>query len=61
MTEDNKMIDLMAHMIACEKMVNMISTIEQTFEFIDEYQIRADIEVKKALLPLIEKMNKWVK
>lgn len=54
-------IDVFAYMMAAEKMVNMISTIEQTMEFIEEYQIKPDDEVKKALIPILDKMNKWIK
>lgn len=53
-------IDTFAYMMAAEKMVSMLSVIEQTMEFIDEYKIKPDDEVKKALLPLIERMRKWV-
>jgi hypothetical protein len=55
-----KEIDTFAYMMAAEKMVSMISTVEQTMEFMVEYQIRPDEEVKKALKPLIEQMKKWI-
>lgn len=52
-------IEVFAYMMAAEKMVNLISQIEQTIEFIEEYKIKPDEEVKKALNPLIDKMRKW--
>ena len=48
-------------MMAAEKMVGMLSCMEQTMEFIDEYKIKPDDEVKKALSPLIERMKQWIK
>jgi hypothetical protein len=54
-------IDTFAYMMAAEKMVSMISTVEQTMEFMVEYQIKPDEEVKKALKPLIEQMQQWIK
>ena len=53
--------EVFAYMMAAEKMVNMVSTIEQTLEFLDEYKIKPDDEVKKALIPLIERMKIWTK
>lgn len=53
--------EVFAYMMAAEKMVNMLSTIDQTMEFMEEYKIKADEEVKKALIPLILKMNTWIK
>ncbi len=52
-------IDTFVYMMAAEKMVSMISLIDQTFEFLEEYKVKPDEEVKKALLPLIERMRKW--
>ena len=53
-------IETFAYMMAAEKMVNMLSVMDQTLEFLEEYQIKADDPVKKALIPLIEKMKKCV-
>ena len=47
--------------MAAEKMTSLISQIEQTFEFFEEFKIKPDEEVKKALTPLIAKMKDWVK
>lgn len=52
-------IDTFVYMMASEKMVSMLSLIDQTFEFLEEYKVNPDEEVKKALLPLIERMRKW--
>lgn len=53
--------EVFAYMMAAEKMVGMLSCMEQTMEFIDEYKIKPDDEVKKALSPLIERMKQWIK
>lgn len=60
MSNENPQIELFAYMMACEKMVNMISVIDQTMEFMQEYKIKPDDPVKKALNPLIEKMKNWI-
>jgi hypothetical protein len=50
-----------AYMIANEKMVNMLSTIDQTMAFMQEYEIIPDDEVKKALIPVIKQLERWIK
>ena len=54
--EVNKLI----YTIAAEKLTSLIYLIEQTMEFMNEYQIDSDEEVEKSLIPLIEKMKKWI-
>lgn len=54
-------VDSLKYFMASEKTVNLIFTIEQLLEFMDEYKISADEEVKKALKPLLERLNAWVK
>ncbi len=56
----NQDLETFAYMMAAEKMGNLLFTIDQTFEFMQEYSIKPDEEVKKALLPKIEQMRKWV-
>ena len=56
----NENADFFVYMMANEKMVAMISVIEQNFEFFDEYKVKPDEEVKKVLTPLIDKMRKWI-
>jgi hypothetical protein len=53
-------MDTFVYMMAAEKMVCLISSIEQTFEFLEEYKVKPDDEVKKALVPLIERMKLWI-
>ena len=53
-------IETMTYMIAAEKMSNLLFTIENTFEFLEEYKVKPDEAVKSALLPLIEHMKRWV-
>lgn len=52
-------IDTFTYMMAAEKMVNLLYTIESTMEFMKEYDVKPDEEVKKALIPLIKQMNDW--
>lgn len=53
-------IDYFVYVMAAEKMVSMISVIDQTMEFMVEYGVNPDDEVKKELIPLIERMKKWI-
>lgn len=53
-------LELFVYMMANEKLVNMLSTIEQTFEFLEEYKVKPDEEVKKVMSPMIERMKKWL-
>lgn len=55
----NKEIDTFAYMMAAEKMVGMLSVMDQTMEFIEEYGIKPDDQVKKALIPMLDKLKKW--
>jgi hypothetical protein len=53
--------DPMKYYIAAEKIQNLIYTIEITLQFMEEFQIAADEEVKAAIMPAIEKLKGWVK
>lgn len=55
----DKEIENFAYMMAAEKMVTMLQTMSNTMEFMDEYKIKPDEEVKKALLPVLERIKKW--
>jgi len=52
-------LDTAVYMMACEKMINLLFVMENTLEFLSEYQVKADEEVKKALVPLIKQLNDW--
>lgn len=56
----NQELDTFTYMMAAEKMTNLLFTIEQTLAFMEEYSVKPDEEVKKALMPLMEQMRKWV-
>ena len=56
----NKEVDTFTYMMAAEKMINMLFTIEKTMEFMEEYKVKPDEEVKKALIPMIDDMRKWI-
>jgi len=47
------------YMIAAEKMVNLLFVLEQTMDFMEEYQVKPDVEVKKALIPMIKQLSEW--
>lgn len=53
-------VETMTYMMAAEKMGNMIFTIESTLDFLEEYKVKPDDEVKKALIPMMENLKKWV-
>lgn len=56
----NEDFDGMKYYIAAEKTCNMIFTIEQTLEFMKEYCVKPDDEVKKALIPMVEDLKSWL-
>ncbi len=51
----------MKYYIAAEKVTNFIFTLEMTLQYMQEYAIIPDEEVKKALLPKIEQLKEWLK
>lgn len=53
-------LETMTYMMAAEKMGNMIFTIESTIDFLEEYKVRSDEEVKKSLTPLLKKLKTWM-
>lgn len=57
--EEYATVNLCALMMAAEKMGNLLFTIAQTLEFMDEYEILCDDVARKELKPWIAKLNKW--
>lgn len=53
-------IDVMKYFMAAEKVHGLIGAMDRLIEFTEEFNIEADTEVKKALLPFIEKIQKWL-
>lgn len=51
----------MIYFMAAEKVGSLIYSIEQTLEYLEEFKIEADDEVKKELKPCLEKLMEWVK
>lgn len=51
--------DVFVYMMANEKLIAMMSLIEQNLEFFKEYGVKPDEDVRKVLLPLIEQLKKW--
>ena len=54
-------IDAMKYYMAAEKVGNLIYCIEITLEFLEEFKIEADENVKEALLPHVNKLKDWLK
>lgn len=57
----NPELDSMKYYIAAEKISNLIFTFEMTFEYMSEYNVKPDEEVKKALNPMLEQLKEWLK
>jgi hypothetical protein len=53
-------LETMTYMMAAEKMGNLLFTLEGTMDFMEEYKIIPDEEVKKSLNPLLNRMKKWL-
>ncbi len=53
--------DDIKYYMAAEKMANLIYCVEMTMEFMEEFKIVPDEEVKKALNPLMERLIEWMK
>lgn len=51
----------MKYYIAAEKIQNLIYTIDITLQFMEEFEIDADEEVKAAMMPAITKLKEWIK
>ena len=47
-------------MMANEKLITMLSLMEQTLEFLNEYKVKPDDEVRKEFVPLLQKWEKWI-
>lgn len=53
--------DILKYFMAAEKVCNLIFCIDQTQEFLDEFKIVPDDEVRKALKPGLLKLMEWIK
>jgi len=51
----------MKYFMAAEKVGNLIYCLEMTMEFVEEFKIIPDEEVRKALKPKLDKMLDWLK
>lgn len=61
MNPDNNLLEPFAYMIAAEKLTNMVSTIDQTMSFMEEYKIKPDVAVKMVLTPILDQVKNWLK
>jgi hypothetical protein len=53
-------IDIFAYMMAAEKMTCLVTLMDQTLEFMEEYEIEPDDEVRKVLQPLLNQYKDWI-
>ena len=53
--------DALTYFIAAEKVGCLINSIENTLEFLDEFKIEPDEEVRRAMMPCVEKLQEWLK
>jgi hypothetical protein len=58
MSED---LDRIKYYMAAEKVVSLIFHMEQILEFFEEYKIKPDEEVIKAMSPLIDNLRNWLR
>ncbi len=54
-------LDCFTYMMANEKVVSMLSQIQMTMEFMEDYKVKPDEEVRKAMIPAIKSLQDWVK
>jgi hypothetical protein len=52
--------DVFAYMMAAEKMTTLVSMMEITLNFMDEYDLKPDDEVSKIMTPLLKRFDSWV-
>ena len=53
--------ETMKYFMAAEKVGNLLHCMGMTIEFIEEFKIKPDDEVRKAVIPLLENLTKWLK
>ena len=46
--------------MAAEKMTTLVSMMEITLNFMDEYDLKPDDEVSKIMTPLLKRFDSWV-
>jgi hypothetical protein len=54
-------LEPMIYFMAAEKVGGLVYSIEQTLEYLEEFKIEPDEEVRKILKPVLEKLAEWVK
>lgn len=58
---NNDELGAMKYFMAAEKVGSLINSIENTLEFLVEFNIMPDEEVRKALRPCVDKLQEWIK
>ncbi len=56
----NQEIEFATHMMAAEKLENMLYTTNQTLDFLHEYKVKAGEEEKKYIIELMVRLQKWL-
>lgn len=59
MQQENE--DKFVHIMATEKVVNMLFTIEQALNFMYEYNVKPDDQFRSAIKPAIDELQDWIK
>lgn len=54
-------LDAMKYFTAAEKVEGLLFSLKILLEYVDEFQIVADEEVKKVLIPELDKIKDWLK
>lgn len=57
----NEELDAIKYYTASEKCENMINTILNTLEFMNEFKIEPDEAVKSAIGPVLSQLKDWIK
>lgn len=53
-------LDIMKYYQAAEKVQNLVYTIEITLQFMQEFEIKPDEDVKLAMANSMDKLKKWL-
>lgn len=54
-------MDAMKYFMAAERVQGLMIAIDYLMDFVEEFKVSPDEEVKKALQPEIDKIKEWIK
>ena len=61
MKSDNVEFEGIKYYMAAEKLENLLHSIDATFNFMEEFGIIPDEDVKSAIKPVIKRLTEWIK